>query len=190
MTFLKLFVVVLFMTSAAFADTSKATFAGGCFWCMEEPFDKLDGVISTTSGFTGGGSQDTTYGEVSSGKTAHLESVEILYDPGKISYEELLEVFWKNIDPTNPEGQFCDRGAQYRSAIFYHDETQKQLAEQSKQRIESILKKPIVTPILKATEFHLAEDYHQDFYKKNALRYKQYKIRCGRERRLHELWGE
>jgi peptide-methionine (S)-S-oxide reductase len=190
MPFLKLFFVALFMTSVVYANTAKATFAGGCFWCMEEPFDKINGVISTTAGFTGGGSQETTYDEVSSGKTAHVESVEIIYDPDKVSYEELLEVFWKNIDPTNPNGQFCDRGAQYRSAIFYYDETQKQLAEQSKQRIESTLKKPVATPILKATEFHPAEDYHQDFYKKNALRYKQYKIQCGRERRLREIWSD
>jgi peptide-methionine (S)-S-oxide reductase len=160
--------------------TAKALFAGGCFWCMEEPFDKLDGVLSTTSGFS----------EESSGKPGRIETVEIIYDPEKISYEQLLQVFWKNIDPTNPDGQFCDRGPQYRSAIFYLDDDQKVLAEESKLKIETKLGNQILTPILKATPFVQAPEGHQDFYKKNALRYKEYKNQCGRDRRLKEIWKD
>jgi len=167
-----------------------ATFAGGCFWCMEPPFDKLEGVISTTSGYTGGHKKNPTYEEVSSGVTGHAESLRVAYDPAKISYQKLLEVFWHNIDPTTPNQQFCDKGSQYRSAIFYHDEEQKRLALDSKKAVEKLFKEPVVTEILPAQEFYVAEEYHQDFYKKNPFRYKSYRFGCGRDQRLKRLWGE
>ncbi len=154
-----------------------ATFAGGCFWCMEPPFDKLEGVISTTSGYTGGHKKNPTYEEVSSGVTGHAESLRVAYDPAKISYQKLLEVFWHNIDPTTPNQQFCDKGSQYRSAIFYHDEEQKRLALDSKKAVEKLFKEPVVTEILPAQEFYVAEEYHQDFYKKNPFRRKASKVR-------------
>ena len=156
---------------------------------MEEPFDRLDGVISSTSGYTDGQKKDPTYEQVSMGGTGHAEAVQIVYDPTKISYEKLLEVFWLNVDPTDGRGQFCDRGDQYRTGIYYHDEKQKALAEKSKQEKAKLLKKPIVTPITAATQFYPAEEYHQDFYKKSSLRYKSYRMGCGRDRRLQELWG-
>ena len=171
---------------------SLATFAGGCFWCMEPPFDALDGVVSTTSGYTGGSQKNPSYGEVSSGQTGHTEAVQIEFDPKKVSYEKLLEVFWRNIDPTAANRQFCDSGSQYRSAIFYHDEDQKRLAEQSKKALEESerLKARIATEITAAGEFWRAEDYHQDYYVKNPLRYKVYRYGCGRDQRLEELWGK
>ena len=170
----------------------KATFAGGCFWCMEEAFEGVEGVVSVTSGYTGGRKANPDYEEVSAGGTGHAEAVEILYDPAKVSYAKLLEVFWRNIDPTTPDRQFCDGGNQYRSAIFYKDETQKRLAEESKQAVEKSkpFKEPIVTKIVPASAFYVAEDYHQDFYKKNPIRYKFYKYNCGRAQRLAELWGK
>jgi len=170
----------------------KATFAGGCFWCMEEAFEGIEGVVSVTSGYTGGRKANPDYEEVSAGGTGHAEAVEILYDPAKVSYAKLLEVFWRNIDPTTPDRQFCDGGNQYRSAIFYKDETQKRLAEESKQAVEKSkpFKEPIVTKIVPASAFYVAEDYHQDFYKKNPIRYKFYKYNCGRAQRLAELWGK
>jgi peptide-methionine (S)-S-oxide reductase len=171
------------------AETAKATFAGGCFWCMEPPFDKLDGVISTISGYTGGTKKNPTYEEVSAGKTGHAEVVQITYDPKKITYEKLLEVFWRNVDPLTPNRQFCDVGSQYRTAIFYHDETQKRLAEESKKALSKRFKEPIVTEIVAASEFYPAEDYHQDYYIKNPLRYKYYRYSCGRDQRLEALWG-
>jgi peptide-methionine (S)-S-oxide reductase len=169
-----------------------ATFAGGCFWCMEPPFDRLDGVVSTTSGYTGGSKQDPTYKEVSRGGTGHAESVRIVYDPEKISYSELLDVFWHNIDPTSADGQFCDRGNQYRSEIFYHDAGQQRLAEASKKALAESkpFKEPVVTAISPAGPFYPAEDYHQDYYQKNPVRYKFYRYGCGRDRRLEELWGK
>jgi peptide-methionine (S)-S-oxide reductase len=169
-----------------------ATFAGGCFWCMEPPFDKLDGVISTTSGYTGGHTKNPTYKEVSHGGTGHAESVEIIYDPKKISYQELLDVYWHNIDPTSADGQFCDRGNQYRSEIFYHNDEQRRLAEASKKAlIESKrFTEPVVTAISPAGAFYPAEEYHQDYYQKNPVRYKFYRYGCGRDRRLEELWGK
>jgi peptide-methionine (S)-S-oxide reductase len=182
------FLIFAIQLTSAQTSTEKATFAGGCFWCMEPPFEALDGVISVTSGFTGGDIK-TSYKEVSSGQTKHFEAVEIIYDPTKVTYEQLLQIFWKNIDPTDAEGQFCDRGAQYRSAIFVHNEKQKGLAEQSKIAAAQKLNKQIITPIIPASQFYIAEAYHQDFYKKNALRYKQYKIQCGRDRKLRSLWG-
>ncbi len=171
------------------AATAKATFAGGCFWCMEPPFDKLDGVTSTISGYAGGTKKNPTYEEVSAGKTGHAEVVQITYDPKKITYEKLLEVFWHNVDPLTPNRQFCDVGSQYRTAIFYHDETQKRLAEESKKALSKRFKEPIVTEIVAASEFYPAEDYHQDYYIKNPLRYKYYRYSCGRDQRLEALWG-
>jgi peptide-methionine (S)-S-oxide reductase len=169
----------------------KATFAGGCFWCMEPPFDKLDGVISTTSGYTGGHKENPTYEEVSSGTTGHAEAIQVIYDPDKITFDQLLEVFWRNVDPTDGGGQFCDRGSQYRTAIFYHDDEQRRLAQRSKKAlIESTGFKAIATEITAASAFYPAEEYHQDYYKKNPLRYKFYRYSCGRDKRLKELWGE
>jgi peptide-methionine (S)-S-oxide reductase len=166
-----------------------ATFAGGCFWCMVHPFDQLPGVVSVTSGYTGGTTKNPTYEEVSSGTTGHAESVDVVYDPAKISYEKLLDVYWHNIDPFAKNRQFCDVGTQYRSAIFYHDETQKRLAEASKAELQKRFKQPIETQIVAASTFYPAEEYHQDYYKKNPLRYKLYRTGCGRDRRLQEIWG-
>ena len=170
----------------------KATFAGGCFWCMEEAFDKVDGVVSTTSGYTGGRTKAPTYEDVSAGGTGHAESVDVLYDPARVTYAKLLDVFWRNIDPTTPDRQFCDQGNQYRSAIFYHDETQKRLAEESKKALEKArpFKGMIVTEIVPASVFYPAEEYHQNFHEKNPVRYKLYKFGCGRAQRLKELWGD
>ncbi|MBI3610377.1 MAG: peptide-methionine (S)-S-oxide reductase MsrA [Nitrospirae bacterium] len=180
------------MPKDATADLEKATFAGGCFWCMEHAFDKLDGVVSTTSGYTGGRKENPTYKEVSAGGTGHAEAVEILYDPKKISYEKLLDVFWRNIDPTAADHQFCDQGRQYRSEIFYHNDDQRQLAERSRAAIERTksFKEPIVTKITPASTFYKAEEYHQGFYEKNPIRYKFYRHTCGRDQRLKELWGK
>jgi len=170
----------------------KATFAGGCFWCMEPPFDKLDGVVSTTSGYTGGKEKDPSYDEVSSGRTGHLEAIEIVYDPSKVSYVQLLDVFWRNVDPTQENGQFADIGPQYRTAIFYHDEEQRRLALESKNRLRESRKfgKPIVTEIRPAMEFYSAEDYHQDYYIKNPIRYKYYRWGSGRDQFLEKAWGK
>jgi len=170
---------------------AKAIFAGGCFWCVEEAFEKVDGVVSATSGYIGGETLNPTYKQVSAGGTGYAEAVEIVFDPEKVTYQQLLDVFWKNIDPTTPDQQFCDHGDQYRSAIFYLDETQKQLAEESKQGIEQTktFADLVVTEITIATKFYPAEDYHQDFYKRNSVRYKFYKWNCGRAQRLEELWG-
>ena len=177
---------------AAAQGTAKATFAGGCFWCMEPPYDKLPGVISTTSGYMGGKKRSPTYEEVSTGTTGHTEVVQVVYDPAKVSYEKLLEVFWRNIDPTVRDQQFCDVGSQYRTGIFVHDEEQKRLAEASKAALEKSkpFKAPIVTPVQAAGEFWPAEDYHQDYYKKNPVRYKYYRTGCGRDARLRQLWGK
>lgn len=170
----------------------KATFAGGCFWCMEEAFEKVEGVVSVVSGYTGGHKVNPGYEEVSGGGTGHAESIEVRYDPTKVSYPQLLDVFWHNIDPTVRDRQFCDGGNQYRTAIFYHSDEQKRLAEDSKQAIEKgkSFKEPIVTEIAPAAAFYEAEQYHQDFYKKNPIRYKFYKWNCGRPQRLEELWGK
>ncbi|HVN95781.1 MAG TPA: peptide-methionine (S)-S-oxide reductase MsrA [Syntrophorhabdaceae bacterium] len=179
-------------TGAQGAGTlEKATFAGGCFWCMEPAFDHLQGVVSVTVGYTGGSKKDPTYEEVSSGSTGHAESIEIIYDPSKTSYKKLLDVFWHNVDPTVSNQQFCDVGNQYRSAIFYHNEEQKKLAEESKDAlIRSGKFKTIYTEITPATQFYRAEEYHQEYYKKNPLRYKFYRYNCGRDKRLKEVWGE
>lgn len=177
--------------SAQPAGTQTAIFAGGCFWCMEPPFDKLEGVISTTSGYTGGTKDNPTYKEVSAGDTGHAEAVEIVFDPKKVSYEKLLEVFWHNIDPTAKDYQFCDHGTQYRSGIFYLSEEQKRLAEASKAKVQKTkpFKGDVVTEITAAAKFYPAEDYHQDYYMKNPVRYKLYRTGCGRDARLRELWG-
>ena len=169
-----------------------ATFAGGCFWCMEPPYDKLPGVVATISGYTGGRTVNPTYQEVSSGSTGHAEAVQIVYDPKKVSYEKLLEVFWVNVDPTVKDQQFCDHGTQYRTGIFVHDDAQRRAAEASKAQVEKTkpFKQPIVVPIELATTFYPAEDYHQDYYMKNPIRYKFYRSGCGRDARLKELWGD
>ncbi len=169
----------------------RATFAGGCFWCMESPFDKLPGVASVTVGYTGGRTEKPTYEEVSAGGTGHAESVEVLFDPAKISYAQLLDVYWHNIDPTTPNRQFCDVGNQYRTAIFYHDAEQKARAEASKTALGASgrLPGPIVTEIVPAGTFWPAEGYHQHYYKKNPVRYKFYRFSCGRDQRLEQLWG-
>ena len=178
-------------TQAPKPAVAKATFAGGCFWCMEPPYDKLAGVISTTSGYIGGQKPNPTYEEVSSGRTGHAEAVQVVYDPKKVSYEQLLDVFWHNIDPTVKTQQFCDVGSQYRTGIFYHDDEQRRLAEASKAALEKSkpFKAPIVTEITRAGEFYPAEEYHQDYYLKNPVRYKFYRNGCGRDARLEQLWG-
>ena len=177
---------------ASGTSTAKATFAGGCFWCMEPPFDKLPGVLSTTSGYTGGHKKNPTYHEVSAGGTGHAEAVQVVYDPKQVGYEKLLDVFWHNVDPTQKDGQFCDHGNQYRTAIFYHDEEQKQLAEAAKAKLQQ--HKPfqgeIVTEIVPAGDFYPAEEYHQDYATKNPIRYKFYRTTCGRDQRLKDLWGK
>ncbi|MCG3110901.1 MAG: peptide-methionine (S)-S-oxide reductase MsrA [Candidatus Manganitrophus sp. SB1] len=174
------------------ARTEIATFAGGCFWCMVPPFDQLKGVVSVTSGYTGGHVENPTYEQVTGGRTGHTEAVQIVYDPNLIGYDKLLAIFWLNIDPVAVNRQFCDSGEQYRSEIFYHGETQKRLAEESKAAIEKSgrFREPIATKITAASEFYPAEDYHQDFYKKSPVRYKFYRYLCGRDQRLEELWGK
>lgn len=178
--------------AAADATSGKAYFAGGCFWCMEEAFEKVEGVRSVTSGYMGGTVANPSYEEVSAGRTGHAESVEVVYDPGKLSYQELLEAFWHNVDPMTPNAQFCDHGSQYRSAIFFQTDEEKRLSDISKQNIEQSrrFKEPIVTQIVMASQFYPAEEYHQDFYKKNPVRYKFYKYNCGRAQRLEALWGK
>ena len=173
------------------AATAKATFAGGCFWCVEEAFDKVPGVTATISGYMGGKVAKPTYEQVSSGRTGHTEVVEVTYDPKKVTYQQLLEVFWKNHDPTYLDRQFCDHGDQYRPSIFWHDEEQRKLAEESKANAEKTkkFKQKIVTPVVKAAEFWPAEGYHQDYHLKNPVRYKFYATNCGRYSRLAELWG-
>jgi len=170
----------------------KATFAGGCFWCMEPPFEKLDGVNEVVSGYIGGQKKGPTYEEVSSGGTGHAEAIQILYDPTKVTYAELLDVFWRQINPTDPGGQFADRGSQYRTAIFYHDEEQRRQAEASKEALQASgrFERPIATEIVEATEFYRAEDYHQDYYKKSPSHYYRYRVGSGRERYLKETWAD
>jgi len=170
----------------------KAIFAGGCFWCMEHPFDELKGVKSTTSGYTGGKIENPSYEQVSSGATNHAEAVEIIYDPREVNYSELLSVFWRNINPTTPNQQFADVGKQYRTAIFYHNEEQRRLAEQSKEELEKTgpFIKPIVTQIVPASTFYKAEEYHQDYYKKNPVHYKFYRLGSGRDQYLKKIWRD
>jgi peptide-methionine (S)-S-oxide reductase len=178
-------------TVNAVGAVEKATFAGGCFWCMEHPFDALPGVQSVTAGYTGGQKKNPTYKEVSAGGTGHAEAVQVVYDPSKIRYETLLDVYWHNIDPTVKDRQFCDTGNQYRAAIFYHTEEQRRAASLSKEALEKTkpFKGPVVTGIDPAGEFYPAEEYHQHYYKKNPIRYNYYRNGCGRDQRLKELWG-
>ena len=172
--------------------SAKATFAGGCFWCMEEAFEAVEGVVSVVSGYMGGHVENPTYEQVSAGGTGHAESIEVTYDPEKVTYQQLLAIFWRNVDPTTPNSQFCDHGSQYRTVIFYHNNHQKQLIDKSKQVIEQSKSFPesIVTEIAPATVFYPAEEYHQDFYSRNPIRYKYYKWNCGRVKRLEQLWGK
>lgn len=174
----------------ASTTTATAIFAGGCFWCMEPPYDQLPGVLSTTSGYIGGHVANPTYRQVTTGRTGHTEAVQVQYDPTRVRYEQLLEVFWRNIDPIAVDRQFCDVGNQYRSEIFPTDPEQKKLAEASRQTIAKRLKQPIATRITEATTFYPAELYHQDYYKKNPTQYKFYRWNCGRDNRLQEIWGE
>ncbi len=171
------------------ANRAVATFAGGCFWCTEADFDKVPGVISTTSGYTGGRVANPSYTQVSAGGTGHAEAVEVVYDPHKVSYDELLSYYWRHVDPTVKNRQFCDVGEQYRTAIFVHDDEQRRLAVASKKRVEVELKQPIYTEIVSAGPFYKAEEYHQDFYQKNPTKYKFYRWNCGRDQRLEQLWG-
>jgi len=174
------------------AATAKATFAGGCFWCVEADFDKVPGVVSTTSGYTGGKVANPTYEQVSTKQTGHAEAVEVVFDPARVSYEQLLEKFWHSIDPTTKDAQFCDHGSPYRTAIFVHDATQLKAAQASLAALQKSkpFKEPIVTEIVMAGPFYAAEDYHQDYYKKNPVRYQYYRTACGRDARLKQLWND
>ena len=167
-----------------------ATFAGGCFWCMEPPFDELPGVVATISGYTGGRVANPTYEQVSAGGTGHAEAVLVVFDPARISYQRLLGVFWKNVDPLTADAQFCDEGSQYRSAIFYHDDAQRAAADSSRRALQPRFRQPIVTEVVAAAPFYRAEEYHPDYYKKNPIRFRFYKTSCGREARLDEVWGK
>ncbi|MCZ7680518.1 MAG: peptide-methionine (S)-S-oxide reductase MsrA [Sandaracinaceae bacterium] len=171
-------------------DLAEAVFAGGCFWCMEAPFEQLDGVLGVVSGYTGGRSEGPTYAEVSSGGTGHAEAVRVLYDPRRVSYARLLEVYWHNVDPTQVDGQFCDHGDQYRTAIFVVSEEQRRLAERSRERVREQLGRAVVTEIVDAGPFWVAEAYHQDFHRTSPVRYRTYRASCGRDARLRALWGE
>jgi peptide-methionine (S)-S-oxide reductase len=191
----KLILAFAFLIPAAVQAQGKlstAVFAGGCFWCMEEALEKVPGVVSVVSGYTDGRTKNPSYEMVSSGTTGHTEAVEVKFDPSKVSYEQLLDAFWLNHDPTTIDRQFCDGGTQYRPGIYWQDEEQKRLANASKEKYEKLktFKQPIVTPIVKATQFWPAEEYHQDYYKKNPVRYNFYSNGCGRYSRLNELWGK
>jgi methionine-S-sulfoxide reductase len=174
-----------------YAEEDTATLAGGCFWCMESDFEKVDGVLSVVSGYTGGSSSNPSYKQVSTGNTGHTEAVQITFDNTRISFDQLLEHFWVNIDPEDGNGQFCDRGLQYRSEVFYHDEAQKQAALVSLDKLiaSGKLNVSVATEITMATDFYIAEEYHQDYYKKNPTRYNYYRWSCGRDKRLKQLWG-
>ena len=193
-----LYIVFLTLLTASWVNAKSetnyeiATLAGGCFWCLESDMDKVDGVIKTVSGYMGGHIDNPTYKQVSAGNSGHAEVVQITFDPSKISYADLLKVFWKNIDPTVKNRQFCDRGSQYRSAIFYHSDMQKQQAMDSLKALEKTkpFEGPIYTEINAADTFYSAEDYHQDYYKKNPIRYKYYRFACGRDDRLQDVWGK
>jgi peptide-methionine (S)-S-oxide reductase len=191
---LALLVLGLLASTGALAQaaTSVATFAGGCFWCVEADFDKVPGVISTTSGYIGGTVANPSYNQVSAGTTGHAEAVQIVFDPAKVSYVQLLDKFWRSIDPTTKDAQFCDKGAPYRSAIFTHDAAQADAAKASLAALEKNkpFTAPVVTQIQVAGPFYKAEDYHQDYYKKNPVRYKYYRTSCGRDQRLQQLWGK
>lgn len=177
-------------TSAAAQEVKTATFAGGCFWCVESDFDKVPGVVETVSGYTGGTTANPTYKQVSAGGTGHFEAVRISYDPSRVTYAELLSVFFRSVDPTDAGGQFCDRGQSYETAIFVADDDERRQAEAAKRDAETALGRPVVTTIETAGAFYPAEDYHQDYYEKNPLRYKFYRASCGRDRRVAEVWGD
>jgi peptide-methionine (S)-S-oxide reductase len=188
-------IAALAIAGAARAQTAPperavATFAGGCFWCVESDFDHVPGVLETISGYTGGKVANPTYSQVSAGGTGHAESVEVVYDPRKVSFAQLLDYFWHHVDPTVKDQQFCDHGNQYRTAIFVHNDEERKLAEASKKKVEAELKKPIYTEIVQAGPFYKAEDYHQDFYLKNPTKYKFYRWNCGRDQRLEQIWGK
>jgi peptide-methionine (S)-S-oxide reductase len=179
------------LVSAQAQKQATAIFGGGCFWCVEADFDKVPGVLSTTSGYIGGNVPNPTYEQVSAGDTGHAEVVRVVYDPARVSYEDLLQFYWRNVDPLTANAQFCDTGPQYRSAIFYLDDQQRQLAEASKEAVAKRFQpQRIATEIIPASEFYPAEDYHQDYYRKNELKYKFYRWNCGRDARLAEVWGE
>jgi peptide-methionine (S)-S-oxide reductase len=180
----------LWAASALAAERAAAVFAGGCFWCMEEAFDKIPGVLATTSGYTGGSVENPTYEQVSGGGTGHYEAVQVDYDPAQVSYADLLEAFWHNVDPFDPRGQFCDKGSQYLSAVFVANADERQLAESTKEEVAQRFDMPVTTEILPQQTFYPAEDYHQDFYQTNAARYKFYKFGCGRAQRLEQIWGK
>ncbi len=189
---MKYYIVVAILCSVNFtvyAENETAIFAGGCFWCMEKPYDKIDGVISTVSGYTGGHTENPTYKQTSTGTTGHYEALLVEYDPAKVEYEKLLDIFWKNIDPFDDKGQFCDKGPQYRAAIFTKNEKEKELAKKSKDALQKTLngKAIIVTEVLPAKQFYNAEDYHQNYYKKNPVRYRYYRYGCGRDNRLEQV---
>ncbi len=180
----------LFAYTASAQQLEKAIFAGGCFWCVESDFDKVPGVVATVSGYTGGKTENPSYRQVTAGGTGHYEAVEITYDPAKVSYEALLTAFWRSVDPTDGGGQFCDRGQSYQTAVFVANEKQRGLAEASKNAAQKMLDQPIVTPILAAAPFYPAEDYHQNYYKRNPLRYRYYRWGCGRNQKVKEVWGK
>jgi peptide-methionine (S)-S-oxide reductase len=189
---LTVFITMVGIMTNANAKTEVATLAGGCFWCIESDYEKIKGVISVQSGYTGGKEPNPTYEQVSSGKTGHVEVVQIVFNPDIISYREIMGKFWRSIDPLNPNGQFCDIGPQYRSEVFYRNEEQKKIAQETKREIDEsgVLPSKIVTQITEASIFYPAEEYHQDYYKKNPIRYKYYRYSCGRDKRVEELWGE
>lgn len=211
MRFILTTILALSLNASALGDetppqTAKAIFAGGCFWCMEPPFDEVEGVVATTSGYTGGQVPNPSYEQVTRGGTGHYEAVKVTYHPAQVSYRELLDIFWRNIDPLDAGGQFCDRGSSYRSAIFYLNDKQRRAAIKSKEAVSERFSQwaqstespqsaqstesdePVATELIAATEFYPAEDYHQDYYQKNPLRYKYYRYRCGRDQRLEQLW--
>jgi peptide-methionine (S)-S-oxide reductase len=196
MNFKLLLITLLLFPSLSFGeqlmsknvDYQEAVFAAGCFWCVEAAFDKVDGVIETTSGYTGGQTPNPTYEQVSTGTSGHIEALKVKYDPKIVTYEKLLDYFWKNVDPLDPAGQFCDKGTQYLGVIFYADDLQKQYAEQSLKTVQGVIKGVVTTKILALKEFYPAEEYHQGYYKKNPVRYEMYKMACGRDKRLKTVW--
>lgn len=183
-------IIMLWAMPAAHAETAVATFAGGCFWCVEADFDKLPGVIETISGYTGGREANPTYEQVSAHQTGHVEAVQLRYDPARVSYEKLVDYFWRHVDPLTANGQFCDRGPQYRTVIYFSDEAQRKTILAVKDKLEKRLGKSFVTEVTPASKFYAAEDYHQDYYNKNPLRYRYYRNSCGRDQRVKDVWGK
>lgn len=183
-------IIMLWAMPAAHAETAVATFAGGCFWCVEADFDKLPGVIETVSGYTGGREANPTYEQVSAHQTGHVEAVQLRYDPARVSYEKLVDYFWRHVDPLTANGQFCDRGPQYRTVIYFSDEAQRKTILTVKDKLEKRLGKSFVTEVTPASKFYAAEDYHQDYYNKNPLRYRYYRNSCGRDQRVKDVWGK